>query len=163
MVRSERYSTRSRSRSMRDACWSSWRREASGSPFRRRFWRAAVSKRTGSLSCCRPTSTAAPANALPHQLGQLDACYLPSTDPGDTYCIPNALFFAALATLAKKSQSCAPLPQCYILFLFPGDAMAYKLNVNGRVTTVDVSPDTPLLWVIRDVLNLHGTKYGCGI
>jgi isoquinoline 1-oxidoreductase subunit alpha len=41
--------------------------------------------------------------------------------------------------------------------------MAYKLNVNGRVTTVDVSPDTPLLWVIRDVLNLHGTKYGCGI
>jgi isoquinoline 1-oxidoreductase alpha subunit len=41
--------------------------------------------------------------------------------------------------------------------------MAYKLNVNGRVTTVEVSPDTPLLWVIRDVLNLHGTKYGCGI
>jgi isoquinoline 1-oxidoreductase alpha subunit len=41
--------------------------------------------------------------------------------------------------------------------------MAYKLNVNGRSTTVDVSPDTPLLWVIRDVLNLHGTKYGCGI
>ena len=41
--------------------------------------------------------------------------------------------------------------------------MAYKLNVNGRVTTVDVAPDTPLLWVIRDVLNLHGTKYGCGI
>lgn len=41
--------------------------------------------------------------------------------------------------------------------------MAYKLNVNGRVTTVDVLPDTPLLWVIRDVLNLHGTKYGCGI
>lgn len=41
--------------------------------------------------------------------------------------------------------------------------MAFTLNVNGRSTTVDVSPDTPLLWVIRDVLNLHGTKYGCGI
>jgi isoquinoline 1-oxidoreductase subunit alpha len=41
--------------------------------------------------------------------------------------------------------------------------MAYKLNVNGRSTTVDASPDTPLLWVIRDLLNLHGTKYGCGI
>ncbi|MBV8902788.1 MAG: (2Fe-2S)-binding protein [Acidobacteriia bacterium] len=41
--------------------------------------------------------------------------------------------------------------------------MAYKLNVNGSVSTVDVAPDTPLLWVIRDVLNLHGTKYGCGI
>ncbi|MBV8731726.1 MAG: (2Fe-2S)-binding protein [Acidobacteriia bacterium] len=41
--------------------------------------------------------------------------------------------------------------------------MAYKLNVNGSVSTVDVAPDTPLLWVVRDVLNLHGTKYGCGI
>jgi aerobic-type carbon monoxide dehydrogenase small subunit (CoxS/CutS family) len=41
--------------------------------------------------------------------------------------------------------------------------MPYKLNVNGRSTTVDVPADTPLLWVLRDVLNLHGTKYGCGI
>jgi aerobic-type carbon monoxide dehydrogenase small subunit (CoxS/CutS family) len=41
--------------------------------------------------------------------------------------------------------------------------MAYQLNVNGRSVPVDVSPDTPLLWVIRDVLHLHGTKYGCGI
>lgn len=41
--------------------------------------------------------------------------------------------------------------------------MAYKLNVNGQSTTVDAPPDMPLLWVIRDLLNLHGTKYGCGI
>ncbi len=41
--------------------------------------------------------------------------------------------------------------------------MAITLTVNGRSRTVDVSPDTPLLWVIRDALNLHGTKYGCGI
>lgn len=41
--------------------------------------------------------------------------------------------------------------------------MAYKLNVNGRSMPVDVPPDTPLLWVIRDVLQLYGTKYGCGI
>jgi len=41
--------------------------------------------------------------------------------------------------------------------------MAIKLTVNGRSSTVDVPPDTPLLWVVRDVLNLHGTKYGCGI
>jgi isoquinoline 1-oxidoreductase alpha subunit len=41
--------------------------------------------------------------------------------------------------------------------------MAYKLNVNGRSTTVDAPPDMPLLWVIRDILNLAGTKYGCGI
>jgi isoquinoline 1-oxidoreductase alpha subunit len=41
--------------------------------------------------------------------------------------------------------------------------MAIQLTVNGRSTTVDAPPDTPLLWVLRDVLNLHGTKYGCGI
>ena len=41
--------------------------------------------------------------------------------------------------------------------------MPYKLIVNGRPTTVDVPADTPLLWVIRDTLNLTGTKYGCGM
>lgn len=41
--------------------------------------------------------------------------------------------------------------------------MATKLIVNGREMTVDASGDTPLLWVIRDVLKLTGTKYGCGI
>ncbi len=41
--------------------------------------------------------------------------------------------------------------------------MSIQFTVNGRPATVDVSADTPLLWVIRDVLNLHGTKYGCGI
>jgi isoquinoline 1-oxidoreductase subunit alpha len=41
--------------------------------------------------------------------------------------------------------------------------MAYRLNVNGRTTSVDVPADMPLLWVIRDVLNLKGTKFGCGI
>ncbi len=41
--------------------------------------------------------------------------------------------------------------------------MPYTLNVNGKTTTVDVPADMPLLWVIRDVLNLKGTKFGCGI
>jgi isoquinoline 1-oxidoreductase subunit alpha len=41
--------------------------------------------------------------------------------------------------------------------------MAYKLNVNGHATTVDVPSDMPLLWVLRDVLNLQAAKYGCGI
>ena len=41
--------------------------------------------------------------------------------------------------------------------------MTFKLIVNGRSTAVDVPGDMPLLWVIRDVLNLRGTKYGCGI
>jgi isoquinoline 1-oxidoreductase alpha subunit len=38
----------------------------------------------------------------------------------------------------------------------------YKLNVNGKSTTVDVPADMPLLWVLRDVLNLKGTTFGCG-
>jgi isoquinoline 1-oxidoreductase alpha subunit len=41
--------------------------------------------------------------------------------------------------------------------------MAYKLTVNGKPAVVDVPAEMPLLWVLRDVLNLHGTKYGCGI
>lgn len=41
--------------------------------------------------------------------------------------------------------------------------MPFKLVVNGQPATVDVPNDTPLLWVLRDVLNLRGTKYGCGI
>ncbi len=38
-----------------------------------------------------------------------------------------------------------------------------KLRVNGQDRQVDVSPDMPLLWVLRDELGLTGTKYGCGI
>ena len=41
--------------------------------------------------------------------------------------------------------------------------MPYTLNVNGKSTTLDVPADMPLLWVLRYVLNLRGTKYGCGI
>jgi isoquinoline 1-oxidoreductase alpha subunit len=41
--------------------------------------------------------------------------------------------------------------------------MAYKLIVNGKTTSVDAPEDMPLLWVLRDILNLRGTKYGCGI
>lgn len=40
--------------------------------------------------------------------------------------------------------------------------MGHKLNVNGDAVDVDVSDDTPLLWVLRDHLGLTGTKYGCG-
>jgi len=41
--------------------------------------------------------------------------------------------------------------------------MPLKLTVNNVAATVDVPADTPLLWVLRDVLNLKGAKYGCGI
>lgn len=39
----------------------------------------------------------------------------------------------------------------------------YTLNVNGKTHEVNVDEDTPLLWVLRDNLNLYGTKYGCGV
>src|SRR5437879_13794827 len=38
-----------------------------------------------------------------------------------------------------------------------------SLKVNGKMYSVDVEPETPLLWVIRDTIGLTGTKYGCGI
>ena len=41
--------------------------------------------------------------------------------------------------------------------------MATTFSVNGKQLTVDVEPEMPLLWVLRDELNLTGTKYGCGI
>jgi aerobic-type carbon monoxide dehydrogenase small subunit (CoxS/CutS family) len=41
--------------------------------------------------------------------------------------------------------------------------MAISFEVNGQSKSVDVDPQTPLLWVLRDTLNLTGTKYGCGI
>ena len=41
--------------------------------------------------------------------------------------------------------------------------MAYKLNVNGQTTMVDAPADMPLLWALRDIMNLRGTKFGCGI
>ena len=39
----------------------------------------------------------------------------------------------------------------------------FNLNVNGAAHTVEAEPDMPLLWVLRDLLNLTGTKFGCGI
>ena len=40
---------------------------------------------------------------------------------------------------------------------------SYQLNINGAQHTIEADSDTPLLWVLRDNLNLVGTKYGCGI
>lgn len=41
--------------------------------------------------------------------------------------------------------------------------MIFNLNINGKKLETDVDPTTPVLWVLRDHLNLVGTKYGCGI
>jgi isoquinoline 1-oxidoreductase alpha subunit len=42
------------------------------------------------------------------------------------------------------------------------DAMAFSIKVNGKTHNIDVDGDTPLLWVLRDVLGMTGTKFGCG-
>jgi isoquinoline 1-oxidoreductase subunit alpha len=39
----------------------------------------------------------------------------------------------------------------------------YNLKINGKTKQVDIDPSTPMLWVLRDHLNLQGTKYGCGM
>ncbi|MFZ0601869.1 MAG: 2Fe-2S iron-sulfur cluster-binding protein, partial [Roseiarcus sp.] len=41
--------------------------------------------------------------------------------------------------------------------------MSITIEVNGERETVDVAPETPLLWTLRDVIGLTGTKFGCGI
>ena len=41
--------------------------------------------------------------------------------------------------------------------------MAFAISVNGKTHDIDVEPETPLLWVLRDTIGLTGTKYGCGI
>ena len=41
--------------------------------------------------------------------------------------------------------------------------MAISFTLNGKAQSVDVSPDMPLLWVLRDTLNMTGTKFGCGM
>jgi len=45
----------------------------------------------------------------------------------------------------------------------PEVPVAIDLTINGKSARVDVAPDTPLLWVLRDTLELTGTKYGCGM
>ena len=41
--------------------------------------------------------------------------------------------------------------------------MAYVVSINGKTHTIDVDGDTPMLWVLRDVLQMTGTKFGCGM
>ena len=43
------------------------------------------------------------------------------------------------------------------------DKMAITLKVNGETRELDIEPDMPLLWVLRDELGLTGTKFGCGV
>src|SRR5260370_39399340 len=44
-----------------------------------------------------------------------------------------------------------------------GRSIMVTLKINGKSHTVDASPDMPLLWVLRDLLGMNGTKFGCGV
>jgi isoquinoline 1-oxidoreductase subunit alpha len=58
-----------------------------------------------------------------------------------------------LQTPRAKGKPCPP----------PGKDERLKLSINGRSVELDVAPDTPLLWALRDGARLTGTKYGCGV
>jgi isoquinoline 1-oxidoreductase subunit alpha len=51
----------------------------------------------------------------------------------------------------------------YDIALAKEGSMAITFTLNGKAQTVDVSPEMPLLWVLRDTLNMTGTKFGCGL
>ncbi|SIR35888.1 isoquinoline 1-oxidoreductase, alpha subunit [Rhizobium sp. RU35A] len=58
------------------------------------------------------------------------------------------------------------MPRCAAPAAMPVNVfreMAMQLTINGQSHQVDIEPDTPLLWVLRDTLGLTGTKYGCGL
>jgi isoquinoline 1-oxidoreductase subunit alpha len=52
---------------------------------------------------------------------------------------------------------------CCTISLSKEGSMAISFTLNGKAETVDVSPEMPLLWVLRDTLNMTGTKFGCGM
>src|SRR5258708_9732851 len=80
--------------------------------------------------------------------------------PPPALCSPDRtrLLFSAVSAPAIRIQA----KQIRLQQAVRGTLMA-KLNINGRVRVVQVEPDTPLLWVIREHVGLTGTKYGCGI
>jgi isoquinoline 1-oxidoreductase alpha subunit len=63
---------------------------------------------------------------------------------------------AAIALITPRAQPILAQPK-------GEDTMSFTINVNGSARSADVDSDTPLLWVLRDVLGMTGTKFGCGM
>jgi isoquinoline 1-oxidoreductase alpha subunit len=79
---------------------------------------------------------------------------------------PNRGRYAARASQAFSflhSACCAAVSNNKTIDRIRERMLMAKLNINGTVRDVEVEPDTPLLWVIREQVGLTGTKYGCGI
>ncbi len=60
-------------------------------------------------------------------------------------------------------ERCGAVNHPFFFILIHGIMSLFNLTVNGKNVEVDVDPNTPVLWVLRDHLKLVGTKYGCGI
>jgi aerobic-type carbon monoxide dehydrogenase small subunit (CoxS/CutS family) len=84
-------------------------------------------------------------------------------DPGWTGSTAGALLSPLVAGGAALGSGASALTPSGMAHAKAEGGMAIKLEVNGRQHEVEVEPDTPLLWVLRDTLGLTGTKFGCGI
>jgi isoquinoline 1-oxidoreductase subunit alpha len=62
-----------------------------------------------------------------------------------------------------SNPSTSPIAPPIVVGRKEEDAMAFTIKVNGNTHSVDVDDDTPMLWVLRDVLGMTGTKFGCGL
>ena len=71
----------------------------------------------------------------------------------------SASWFVAMRYVSRTSPTC-PLPAAVESL---GMHMATTLTINGEPRSFDAPPDMPLLWVLRDILGMTGTKFGCGI
>ena len=65
--------------------------------------------------------------------------------------------------LGIRISSCNDPKKFRLHGVLEGDTQMARLNINGKTVDVQVEPDTPLLWVIREQVGLTGTKYGCGV
>jgi len=71
---------------------------------------------------------------------------------------------ALCKTNRRLSTYFHPIPRCCTIRACPQEVpMAVTFTLNGKSTTVEVDPQMPLLWVLRDTLNMTGTKFGCGM
>ena len=66
-----------------------------------------------------------------------------------------------MVVLAQNSSGAVSQPSDALVRIFQ-EVYMFDLVVNGQKRSVDVTPETPLLWVIREQLKLTGTKFGCG-
>src|SRR5579872_3118076 len=75
-------------------------------------------------------------------------------------------FIAATQYAAESRRNLYPsqaFQDCHHVSVTQGTPMAINLKVNGKMHSVDAAPDTPLLYVLRNDLELNGAKFGCGL